>query len=96
MRNGSAAVAKRPPSGMFARPEFRASSVLPGEVATPILEKRPVPPSKEQRALMAQAEDLGQAILFIAPMPASTCVNELIIAPTFNRFYTGGLEVPKS
>ena len=73
----------------------RASSVLPGEVATPILEKRPVPPSKAQRDLMAQAEDLGEAILFIAQMPARTCVNELIIAPTWNRFYTGGLEVPK-
>jgi len=75
---------------------IRSTALLPGEVATPILEKRPVPPSKEQRELMAQAEDLGEAILFVAQMPARTCVNELIIAPTFNRFYTGGLEVPKS
>ena len=74
---------------------IRASSVLPGEVATPILRKRPVPPSKEQQDRMTQAEDLGQAILFIATMPARTCVNELIIAPTWNRFYTGGLETPK-
>ena len=74
---------------------IRASSVLPGEVATPILRKRPVPPSKEEQDRMTQAEDLGQAILFIAPMPARTCVNELIIAPTWNRFYTGGLETPK-
>jgi NAD(P)-dependent dehydrogenase (short-subunit alcohol dehydrogenase family) len=74
---------------------IRASSVLPGEVATPILRKRPVPPSKEEQDRMAQAEDLGQAILFIASMPARTCVNELIIAPTWNRFYIGGLETPK-
>jgi NAD(P)-dependent dehydrogenase (short-subunit alcohol dehydrogenase family) len=74
---------------------IRASSVLPGEVATPILKKRPVPPSPEQQARMTQAEDLGQAILFIATMPARTCVNELIIAPTWNRFYVGGLETPK-
>ncbi len=73
---------------------IRASSVLPGEVATPILRKRPVPPSKAQQERMTQAEDLGQAILFIATMPARTCVNELIIAPTWNRFYTGGLETP--
>ncbi len=71
---------------------IRASSVLPGEVATPIMEKRPVPPAAEVRARMTQAEDLGQAILFIAQMPARTCVNELIIAPTWNRFYTGGHE----
>jgi NADP-dependent 3-hydroxy acid dehydrogenase YdfG len=73
---------------------IRATSLLPGEVATPILDKRPVPPSAEQRELMVQAEDMGQAILFVAQMPARTCVNELIISPTFNRFYTGGLETP--
>jgi NADP-dependent 3-hydroxy acid dehydrogenase YdfG len=71
---------------------IRATSILPGEVATPILEKRPVPPSQEERSRMAQAEDLGKAILFVATMPARTCVNELIIAPTWNRFYLGGLE----
>ena len=75
---------------------IRATSVLPGEVATPILDKRPVPPSQERRDRMAQAEDLGQAILFLAMMPARTCVNELIIAPTLNHFYIGGLETPKS
>jgi NADP-dependent 3-hydroxy acid dehydrogenase YdfG len=71
---------------------IRATSILPGEVATPILEKRPVPPSPEERSRMAQAEDLGKAILFVATMPARTCVNELVIAPTWNRFYLGGLE----
>ncbi len=71
---------------------IRATSILPGEVATPILEKRPVPPSKEERARMAQPEDFGKAILFVATMPARSCVNELVIAPTWNRFYLGGLE----
>jgi len=74
---------------------IRACSILPGEVATPIMEKRPVPPSTEERERMAQAEDLGRAILFVATMPARTCVNELVIAPTWNRFYVGGLEAPK-
>ena len=71
---------------------IRATSILPGEVATPIMEKRPVPPSAEERARMAQAEDFGKAILFVATMPARTCVNEMVIAPTWNRFYLGGLE----
>jgi len=74
---------------------IRATSILPGEVATPILEKRPVPPSKEERARMAQPEDFGKAILFVATMPPRSCVNELVIAPTWNRFYLGGLEAPK-
>ena len=71
---------------------IRATSILPGEVATPILEKRPVPPSKEERARMAQPEDLGAAILLVASMPARSCVNELILSPTWNRFYLGGIE----
>ncbi|TAK82864.1 MAG: SDR family NAD(P)-dependent oxidoreductase [Betaproteobacteria bacterium] len=73
---------------------IRASSVLPGEVATPILEKRPVPPAPEVRAKMLQAEDLGKSILFIATLPPRACVNELIISPTWNRFYFGGFESP--
>jgi len=75
---------------------IRATSILPGEVATPILEKRPVPPSQEERARMLQAEDLGRAILFVATLPPRACVNELVISPTWNRFYLGGLETPKS
>jgi NADP-dependent 3-hydroxy acid dehydrogenase YdfG len=73
---------------------IRACSLLPGEVATPILDKRPVPPSQDQRDRMVQPEDVGQAILFLASMPARTCINELIISPTLNRFYLGGLETP--
>jgi len=75
---------------------IRATSVLPGEVATPILEKRPVPPSKADRERMLQAEDLGQAILYLARLPPRACVNELIISPTWNRFYVGGLEPAKA
>jgi NADP-dependent 3-hydroxy acid dehydrogenase YdfG len=73
---------------------IRASSVLPGEVATPILEKRPVPPTPEVRAKMLQADDLGKTILFLASLPPRACVNEIIISPTWNRFYLGGLESP--
>ena len=73
---------------------IRATSLLPGEVATPIMEKRPVPPTKETRERMVQTEDMGRAILFLAQMPARACINELVISPTHNRFYLGGLETP--
>jgi NADP-dependent 3-hydroxy acid dehydrogenase YdfG len=75
---------------------IRATSILPGEVATPILEKRPVPPTPEVRARMLQAEDLGATILYVATLPPRACVNELIISPTWNRFYLGGFETPKT
>ncbi len=73
---------------------IRATSVLPGEVATPILEKRPVPPTPEVRAKMLQPEDLGKTLFFVASLPARACINEIIISPTHNRFYFGGLESP--
>ena len=71
---------------------IRACSILPGEVATPILDKRPSPPTAERRAEMVQAEDMGEAILFVARMPARTCINEMIVSPTLNHFYMGRLE----
>jgi NAD(P)-dependent dehydrogenase (short-subunit alcohol dehydrogenase family) len=74
---------------------IRATSVLPGEAATPILEKRPVPPSPEVRAKMLQPEDLGRTLAFIATLPPRVCINEIIISPTWNRFLIGGLEAPK-
>lgn len=74
---------------------IRATSILPGEVATPILEKRPVPPPQSERVRMLQAEDLGKTVLFVATLPARACVNEIVISPTWNRFILGGLETPK-
>ena len=75
---------------------IRATSVLPGEVATPILEKRPVPPPQQDRDKMLQAEDLGQTLLYLCSLPPRACVNELVISPTWNRFYLGGLENAKT
>ena len=75
---------------------IRATSILPGEAATPILEKRPVPPPPEERARMLQPDDLGKTILFIAALPPRACVNEIIISPTWNRFLLGGVEKPKT
>lgn len=74
---------------------IRATSVLPGEVATPIMAKRPVPPSAERMAEMTQPEDMGETILYLAKMPPRTCIEELIIGPTLNRLVIGGLEAPK-
>jgi NADP-dependent 3-hydroxy acid dehydrogenase YdfG len=59
------------------------------------MDRRPVPPSAEDRARMLQPEDLGATILFVATLPARACINQLIISPTWNRMYVGGLENPK-
>ena len=70
---------------------IRACAICPAEVATPIMDRRPVPPSAEDRARMLQPVDLGRTIRFIAEMPAHVCINQLIISPTWNRIYIEGL-----
>jgi len=65
----------------------RACAICPGEVSTPIMDKRPVPMSAEDRANMVQPDDMGETLLFVAAMPAHVCINELIISPTRNRQY---------
>lgn len=72
---------------------IRACAICPGEVATPIMERRPVPPSPEERARMLQPEDLGSAIRWVAEQPPHVCVNEIIISPTWNRLYVGGADI---
>jgi NADP-dependent 3-hydroxy acid dehydrogenase YdfG len=73
---------------------IRSCVICPGEVATPILEQRPVPVSAEERARMLQPEDLGDLILFVATRPKHVCLNEVLISPTWNRSYIHQLEVP--
>lgn len=66
---------------------IRATAVCPGEVSTPILDKRPVPVSAADRARMVQADDCGELMLFLARMPAHVCINDVTISPTWNRGY---------
>jgi NADP-dependent 3-hydroxy acid dehydrogenase YdfG len=68
---------------------LRACCLSPGEVATPIMKNRPVPPSAEVMATMLQPDDLGRTIAFVANMPPHVCVNEILISPVANRSLLG-------
>jgi NADP-dependent 3-hydroxy acid dehydrogenase YdfG len=72
---------------------LRACCLSPGEVATPILKSRPVPPSEAEQAKMLQPEDCGRTIAFVAGLPPRVCINEILISPTHNR---GFISTPKS
>ncbi len=67
----------------------RACAVCPGEVATPILDNRPIPVSEKDLAQMVQPEDCGALVRFLAELPQHVCINELTISPTWNRGYVG-------
>ncbi|MBV8105865.1 MAG: SDR family oxidoreductase [Hyphomicrobiales bacterium] len=63
----------------------RSICISPGEVETPILDTRPSPPTREERRLMLQPEDVAQAALFCVSLPARACVTEMILLPTDDR-----------
>jgi NADP-dependent 3-hydroxy acid dehydrogenase YdfG len=66
---------------------IRATALCPHEVATPILDRRPVPVSPEVRARMLKSEDVGDLILYIASLPPRVCLSEVLITPTWRRDY---------
>jgi len=72
---------------------IRSCCICPGEVATPILDKRPVPVTAEDKGRMLQSEDLAETILFVARLPSTVCVNEILISPTWNRGYLEGIKL---
>ncbi len=71
----------------------RGCVIYPGEVATPILKTRPIPPSDEEIARMLKQEDLGRIVRFVAESPAHMCLNEIVVTPTWNRMYVGGADL---
>jgi NADP-dependent 3-hydroxy acid dehydrogenase YdfG len=70
---------------------IRSTVILPGEVATPILDQRPNPVSAEERARMVQPEDCADLIRYIACLPKRVVINEVMIAPSWNRGYIANL-----
>jgi NADP-dependent 3-hydroxy acid dehydrogenase YdfG len=65
---------------------IRASAVCPGEVNTPIIDKRPNPVSDERRANMLQAEDVSASVLFVCGLPQRASVPVLVIKPLYQIF----------
>lgn len=64
---------------------IRACTILPGEVNTPIMDYRPLPPSKEAREMMMHPDDIASVILLCAAMPKRTQVHEVVLLPTQPR-----------
>lgn len=59
----------------------RVTNIYPGETETAILDKRPVPPTAEQRARMLQPEDVADLVLAVAKLPPRATVPEIVITP---------------
>ena len=59
----------------------RACGIFPGDIDTPILEKRPAPPDAAARAKMMQPEDIAECVLLAINLPARVIVEEMLVRP---------------
>jgi NADP-dependent 3-hydroxy acid dehydrogenase YdfG len=63
----------------------RASVLIPGEVDTPIMDNRPIPPTSDDRMTMVGIDECADALTMMAGMPQRSNISELIIRPTMQR-----------
>jgi NADP-dependent 3-hydroxy acid dehydrogenase YdfG len=60
---------------------IRACAIFPGDIDTPLLDRRPSPPPAEARAKMMRAEDIAECVMLAINLPSRAVVEELIIRP---------------
>lgn len=60
---------------------IRACAIFPGDIDTPLLEKRPAPPPPEARQRMLQSEDIAECAWLAINLPPRAVVEEILIRP---------------
>ncbi len=59
----------------------RACAIFPGDIDTPLLDKRPTPPPAEVRAKMMLPEDIAACALLAINLPPRVIVEEMLVRP---------------
>ena len=60
---------------------IRACSIFPGDIDTPLLDRRPHPPTAEARKRMLQSADVAECALLAINLPERAVVEEILIRP---------------
>jgi len=60
---------------------IRACAIFPGDINTPLLDKRPTPPDAAARAKMMRAEDVADCAGFCLNLPEHVVVEEMLVRP---------------
>ncbi len=60
---------------------IRACGIFPGDIDTPLLNKRPQTPDATARAKMMRAEDVADCALFCINLPPHVIVEEMLVRP---------------
>lgn len=81
--------------GTFRNNNIRSTTILPGEVDTPIMDTRVRPPSAQERAAMVAPDDVARAILLACTLPQGTTIEQLVISPTRARDQGPDIEISR-
>ncbi len=65
----------------------RVTNLYPGEVDTPLLDKRPVPVSQAHRESILKPEDIAEVVVTICRLPPRACVPEVVVKPTIQEWF---------
>ena len=60
---------------------IRACAIFPGDIDTPLLERRPAPPTPEARAKMLQPGDVAACVMLAIQLPQRAVVEQLVVRP---------------
>jgi len=60
---------------------IRACAIFPGDIDTPLLDKRPQPPDASVRATMLRPEDVAECAMFCINLPPHVIVEEMLVRP---------------
>jgi NAD(P)-dependent dehydrogenase (short-subunit alcohol dehydrogenase family) len=74
---------------------IRATTIMPAEVDTPILDNRPLVPDDRARATMMHADDVARAILLCVTLPPRTVIETLVMSPTILRDQSQDIKVAR-
>ncbi len=59
----------------------RACAILPGDIDTALLDRRPTPPPPEARVGMLRPEDVAECVMLAISLPQRAIVEELLVRP---------------
>ena len=74
---------------------LRATTILPGEINTPIMDTRARPPTAAERDRMLDPEDVARLILLVCSLPARAMVEDIAVSPAFQRDQSGDIAVSR-
>jgi NADP-dependent 3-hydroxy acid dehydrogenase YdfG len=81
--------------GTYRNNNIRSTTILPGEVNTPIMDTRVRPPTATERAAMVAPDDVARAILLACTLPQGTTIEQLVISPTLMRDQGPDIEISR-